>query len=125
MTTVKTDILTRVDIERMVNCFYDKVKTDPSIGYIFNDLVKVNWDKHLPVMYDFWESVIFFTGTYSGNPMVTHRKLHQVANLTPEHFKAWLSLFTSTIDELFEGEKAELAKQRAFSIATVMQLKMP
>ena len=27
-------------------------------------------------------------------------------------------------DELFEGEKAELAKQRAISIATVMQLKL-
>lgn len=124
MTTVKTDILTRVDIERLVNRFYDKVKTDQTIGYIFNDLVKVNWDKHLPIMYDFWESVILFTGTYSGNPMVTHRKLHQVANLTAEHFKAWLSLFISTVDELFEGEKAELAKQRAISIATVMQLKI-
>ena len=36
----------------------------------------------------------------------------------------WLQLFTSTVDELFEGEKAELAKQRAMSIATVMQLKL-
>ena len=32
-------------------------------------------------------------------------------------------LFQSTVDELFTGDKAELAKQRALSIATVMKLK--
>lgn len=124
MTVVKNDIATRQDIELLVNRFYEKVRADATIGYIFNDLVKVNWEAHLPVMYDFWESVIFFTGSYGGNPMITHRKLHQVAHLTTEHFNAWLKLFTETVDELFEGEKAELARQRALSIATVMQLKI-
>lgn len=124
MTIVKTDIQTRADVEQLVNRFYDKVKSDTTIGYIFNDLVKVNWETHLPVMYDFWESVIFFTGTYTGNPMITHRKLHQIAHLTAEHFKAWLAIFTSTVDEMFTGEKAELAKQRAMSMAMVMQLKI-
>jgi hemoglobin len=33
-------------------------------------------------------------------------------------------LFTKTVDQLFEGEHADLAKQRAVSIATVMQLKI-
>ena len=108
----------------MVNLFYEKVKEDEFIGYIFNDLVKVDWEKHMPVMYDFWEGVLFFTGGYTGNPMITHRKLNNVVNLTPEHFNRWLQLFISTVDENFSGEKAELAKQRAMSIATVMQLKM-
>lgn len=124
MTVMKSDIQTRADVELLVNRFYEKVKADATIGYIFNDLVKVNWETHLPVMYDFWESVIFFTGGYNGNPMITHRKLHQIAHLTAEHFKAWLTLFTSTVDELFDGDKAELAKQRAVSMATVMQLKI-
>jgi len=56
--------------------------------------------------------------------MITHRKLNLIVSLTPEHFKRWLSLFQQTIDENFEGEKAELARQRAISIATVMQLKL-
>ena len=120
----KTDILVRSDIEKLVNRFYDKVKKDDVIGYIFNDLVKVDWHKHLPVMYDFWEGVIFYTGTYAGNPMITHRKLSHVVSLTPEHFNRWLKLFLAAIDENFEGEKAELAKQRAISIGTVMQLKL-
>jgi hemoglobin len=35
-----------------------------------------------------------------------------------------MHLFTATVDELFEGEKAELAKQRAISISTVMRIKI-
>jgi len=56
--------------------------------------------------------------------MTPHINLHRVARLTKKHFTRWLQLFTATVDELFEGEKAELAKQRALSIATVMQLKL-
>jgi hemoglobin len=124
MITMKHDIENRDDVKFLINTFYDKVKKDETIGYIFNDIAKVNWDYHLPIMYNFWESILFFTGTYTGNPMKAHEKIHPVVNFTAEHFSVWLKLFTSTVDELFEGEKAELAKQRAISIATVMQLKL-
>ena len=121
---MKRDIETRTDIELLVRSFYDKVKKDPVIGYIFNDLAKVNWEKHLPVMFDFWENTLFYTGTYSGNPMKSHQRLHQLYTLNKKHFVQWVHLFTATVDELFEGEKAELAKQRAISISTVMQIKI-
>jgi len=94
------------------------------IGFIFNDIARVNWKKHLPVMYDFWENTLLFTGNYTGNPMEIHRRLNQVIPLTPAHFQQWLVLFTTTVDELFAGQKAELAKQRAISIAMLIQLKI-
>ena len=75
-------------------------------------------------MYDFWENALFFTGGYNGNPLKTHQAFHNKSPLTNEHFKHWLTLFLENVDELFEGEKAELAKQRATSIATVMQMKI-
>ena len=78
----------------------------------------------MPVMYDFWENVIFFTGAYTGNPMTAHKQLHQKTELKPAHFQEWIKLFTQTVDGLFEGDKAELTKQRAISIATVMQIKI-
>lgn len=121
---MKKDIQNIEDIKLLVNTFYEQVKKDEVIGYIFNDVAKVNWEKHLPVMYNFWENVIFFTGNYSGNPMTAHAKWHSVSAFTADHFQRWIKLFTSTVDELFSGEKAELAKQRAISIATVMQLKI-
>jgi hypothetical protein len=38
--------------------------------------------------------------------------------------KHGLPIFKATTDELFEGEKAFMAKERATSIATVMQIKI-
>src|SRR5262245_28163924 len=107
---MKKDIENREDIELLVREFYEKVKKDPVIGYIFNDLARVNWDKHLPVMFDFWENTLFFTGTYAGNPMKSHERLHQLYTLNEKHFAQWLELFIATVNNLFEGEKAELAK---------------
>jgi hemoglobin len=121
---MKNDILSRLDIELLVKSFYHKVIADEVIGYIFNEVVKVHWEKHLPVMYDFWENTLFYTGTYEGNPMAIHQQLHKHVHFTAAQFDRWLLLFTSTVDELFEGTNANLAKQRAISIATVMQLKI-
>lgn len=121
---MKKDITTREDIELLVTSFYDKVKADPVIGYIFTTAFKINWNKHLPVMFNFWENTIFFTGSYTGNPINSHRHVNKVLPLKEEHFKQWVHLFTQTVDELFEGDKARLAKQRATSIAAVMQIKV-
>jgi hemoglobin len=121
---MKRDIESKKDIEVLVNTFYEKVKADPLIGYIFNDVRKVNWDKHLPVMYDFWDNAIFYSGGYTGNPLKTHEQLHAFCHLDTKHLDRWTELFTSTVDELFEGDKAGLAKQRARSIAAVMQIKI-
>ena len=121
---MKKDIESRSDIEKLINTFYDKVKTDKIIGYFFTDVVNVNWEKHLPVMYDFWEQIVFETNFYKGNPMQPHLNLNAQSPMKDEHFRQWLLLFTDATDALFAGEKAELIKQRATGIATVMQIKM-
>jgi hemoglobin len=117
------DIEKRQDIEKLVNSFYEKVLADSSISHFFIDVVPVNWEKHLPVMYDFWESIVFEKALYKGNAMQAHVHLNQKAKLEKQHFEQWLALFTKTVDELFSGPKAELAKTRALSIATVIQMK--
>jgi hemoglobin len=121
---MKKDIKTREDIEMLVRKFYDKVKEDPLIGVVFTEIFKVNWEKHLSVMFDFWENTLFFTGSYTGNPMQVHQHIHRIFPLEETHFQRWVLLFNSTVDELFKGEKAELARQRAISISTVMKLKL-
>ena len=76
------------------------------------------------MMYDFWENSLFFTGNYSGNPLDSHKRLHKLVPLNAKHFDQWNKLFCLTVDELFEGAKASLAKQRAYSISTVMKIKI-
>lgn len=121
---MKKDIKTQADVQLLVDTFYEKVKADPVIGPVFTEQFQVNWDRHLQTMYDFWGNAIFFTGNYTGNPIASHRRMHKKYPFQPGHFQAWLSLFTTTVDELFEGEKALLAKQRALSISTVMRIKV-
>ncbi len=117
------DILNRSDIEFLINSFYDKVQKDELISFFFTDVVAVDWEKHLPVMYSFWEGILFSTGNYAGNAMKKHIDLHMKSAMQPKHFERWLKLFTQTVDEHFEGPNAILIKQRALSIATVIQIK--
>ena len=119
---MKKDIIDRGDIALLVKSFYDHVRRNQQIGYIFNDVAKVDWEKHLPIMFDFWENVLFHTGSYSRNPISVHKDLNVVTPLKREHFAEWLRLWHGTVDELYDGPNAEKIKQRASSIATVMQV---
>ena len=65
---------------------------------------------------------VFHKAIYKGNPMRVHKKLHQLKKFEKNDFEIWLKLFRETVDELFEGEKAELTKTRALSVATSIQL---
>lgn len=111
--TNPSQLTTRADIEHLVNSFYDKVKKDPQIGPIFTDVAKVNWDEHLPKLYNFWEDLLLGTDSYSGRPFPPHIPL----NLKLENFERWITLFFETVDENFTGEKANEAKARALRIA--------
>jgi hemoglobin len=118
------DIATRNDIETLVREFYKKVRANETLGYIFDDIMKIDWEYHIPILVDFWESILLDTASYTRNAMGEHFKVNQMVKLEARHFTTWLSLFDSTVDELFSGEKAELAKKRAHSVASLMQLKM-
>lgn len=115
------DLTSRDDIEVLIRRFYDKVQKDDLLSDFFT---QVNWATHLPVMFDFWETVLFFTGNYSGNPMQAHKMVNQRMPMQPKHFARWLTLFTDTVNEMFQGEKAELACTRAQAIAYLMEQKI-
>ena len=117
------DITNNQDIQLLVNTFYDKVKTS-EIGFFFTDLAKVNWEKHLPKMYIFWESVLFATVKFDGNPMVAHYPINEMAAMEKQHFETWLKLWKETVDQLFSGEIADSAKNKAENIANLMAYKM-
>lgn len=104
--------------------FYDKLLADPSISYLFTDIAGIRLEEHLPVLVDFWDSVLFQSDTYRKNAMQPHLDLHQRSPLQPHHFETWLRYFNESVDELFSGEKAFQIKERARSIATVMQIKV-
>jgi hemoglobin len=114
---MKKDIASVDDIRIFVDRFYQKAAVDPLLGSVF---ATIDLPAHLPVMYSFWASVLLGDLSYKGNPLKNHLHLP----IAREHFERWLALFTKTIDDNFEGEKAEEAKMRAHSIAQIFQAKM-
>jgi hemoglobin len=115
------DITDRRDVACLVNVFYDRVRDDDILGPIFDDIAHVDWATHLPRMYDFWESVLFARATFKGAPLVVHRALAQHTPLTSTAFRRWITLFQSTVDDLFSGPMAEHAKDSAVRIAAAME----
>lgn len=112
-----SDIKTRADIELLVNQFYERVKQDALLAPIFS---QVDWPHHLPVMYNFWSSMLLGDQSYHGNPFQKHTHLA----IGSVHFARWVELFSETVDENFQGFKADEAKSRALSIAGVFQYKL-
>ena len=119
-----SDIESREDIEKLIFQFYEKVKLDTTIGFIFNEVVAMDWPHHIPVIVDFWETILLDNPVYKKNAMEVHYTLNKIFPLQEKHFTAWLHLFNSTLDEMYEGKIALLAKKRAAGIAALMQHKM-
>lgn len=115
MQNPKPDIATEADIKLLVDSFYDKVNRDAMLSPVFNDHSKVDWEKHLPIMYKFWGSILLGTANYAGQPFPKHAFLP----IGQEHFAQWLFLFHETLTEHFKGPVTEEAKLRAANIARI------
>lgn len=126
---IKDDINTREDVALLVDQFYKKVRANAILGPIFNQAI-TNWDQHLDHLTTFWESSLFMgkplKKKYVGNPLEVHVKVDQENNnsITEHHFGIWLNLWFETIEQLFAGENAELAKRRARKMGTFIHLKI-
>ena len=115
-----TEILHLDDIKTLVDSFYGKVREDDLLAPIFNEVIQDRWPEHMAKMYTFWQTLLLGVRTYSGNPFRPHAELF----ITKVHFDRWLKLFYKTVDDNFEGEKADEAKWRASRIAEVFQSKL-
>jgi len=120
-----SDISSREDLEKIIVLFYEKLVQDEFMFPFFQEIVEEGILKsHLSVIIDFWEDILFQTHRYRNNPMQIHLNFHQKMEFEKEHFQTWLSYLNSTIDDHFTGVVSEKMKNRAASIAMVMQTKM-
>lgn len=121
----KRDIQNKDDVALLVNSFYTTVREDDTLGPIFNSIIS-DWEEHLSLLIEFWTAQLFLKTRYRGNPLTAHievdRKMEH--HITPAHFGLWLRLWFATIDELFEGETAWVAKNRARKMSTMLYLKI-
>lgn len=114
------DIETRKDIDDLMIVFYNRAFEDDMLGYIFKDVARLDLDHHLPIIGDFWESLLLSNPVYQRhrrNPLQVHAVLDAKSPLEPKHFYRWLDIFHRAVDEMFAGERATFAKLRAEAIA--------
>lgn len=121
---MKKDIADRRDIVQLLELFYKAAFEDATIGRFFTEVVPLDLETHIPVIADFWESVVFGSRNYRKNVMEVHKGIHQLSAIRKEHLDRWVALFTATVDALHEGPNATMMKQRAQSIATLMDIKL-
>lgn len=121
----KKYIKSREEVSLLVNTFYAKIRKDDFLGPIFNGIIK-DWDSHLELLTDFWETNLLYKRKYFGNPMHAHVEVDQQCGNTINemHFGTWINMWVQTIDELFEAddEVAQIAKNRARHMGTFLHL---
>lgn len=115
----KKDIENREDVFELVSSFYGKVRKNQEIGRFFNETIE-DWPAHIEKLTDFWETNLFFVSKFRGNPMRAHNEVDENFDngIEQKHFGVWLNLWFQTVDELYEGDRASIAKNRARNIAS-------
>lgn len=124
---VKIGISSRKEVDFLVRKFYDRVRIHPDLGPIFNGVV-TDWETHLIHLSDFWEMILLQTGPGAGkfNPVKVHRAVDKSVDHSIEqaHFGNWLELWFGTIDEFFDGENADYAKEHARRMAHMLFMRI-
>ncbi len=118
--SVRPDIRDRRDLEVIVDDFYARVREDELLGFIFDKVAKVDWSSHLPRIVDFWETALFRSGTYRGNPLQRHLLLSLRTDMSWKRFQRWLDLFFDTVDRHYAGDRSEHLKRLAEDMARVL-----
>jgi hemoglobin len=104
-------------ISKLIRAFYDRVRTDPVIGPVFNARIH-DWEPHLLRITDFWSAVMLRSGRYQGQPM----RLHLPLPIDATHFDRWLELFATTARELCSAAVADEFVQRARTIGRSLEM---
>jgi hemoglobin len=106
------------DLHALLVRFYAELMDDATLAPYF---ASIDMLAHMPRIVDFWSTLLFHTGRYSGNAFRPHLDM---PNLTADHFARWLATLERTVDAEHAGPNAELMKSLAHRIAFSMQLRL-
>lgn len=108
----RRSIQTITDIERLVRRFCQAAIPDPELGPIFHAF-GVDWSVHIPKLVAYWSRELLGEPGYTGRPVGAHSPVLDCRPFGDAEIGRWVELWDETVDELFTGEVAELAKRRA------------
>jgi hemoglobin len=106
------------DLHELLERFYSTVERDPLLAPYF---APVDMHEHIPRIADFWSTMLFHSGRYSGNAFRPHLEM---PGLTAEHFAHWLATLEQVVDASFAGPVADDMKALGHRVAWSMQLRL-
>lgn len=110
--------LEEADLHSLLVEFYQRIAGDPLLAPYFAEL---DMSAHLPRIVDFWSTLLFRSGRYTGNAFRPHLEM---LGLTGEHFERWLATLEATLDASHAGPNAERMKSFAHRVAYSMQVRL-
>lgn len=118
------DIADEQDVADLIRDFYGRAFADPLLGPVFVDVARMDLDAHMPVMRDFWMTVLFRDGRYRRNALTPHVALHSKTELTSAHFERWVALWTAAVASRHDGAVARRAVVQAERIAVSLERRL-
>ena len=120
MIDARPDLTTRGAIDDLVTTFYREIVFDDLLEPVFSEVAEVEWDRHIPVLVDYWASLLLGTREHRSRVMGVHRHLHGLAPVERDHCDRWYSLWVGCVDERWAGPNAERAKHHAAALMARM-----
>jgi hemoglobin len=106
------------DLQPLLTEFYATVGKDALLAPYFASL---DMTAHIPRIADFWSTLLFHSGRYTGNAFRPHLEM---PGLRAEHFERWLATLEATLDASYAGPNAERMKFFAHRVGYSMQLRL-
>lgn len=116
----KKDITTIDDIILMVDTFKEILVKEKELYAVYKKLAKLDVKLTKPVLYSFWNKIIFSKGKFSKKPFQYRMPL----KIEPAIYEKFIILHNNNVDTHFEGKNAELVKSRIIAIADLYQTKL-
>lgn len=117
---MKPDLSTKTDIQKIVDLQYAQLLKHEETAHLFAHL---DLEHHMPKIYTFWCFLLDINAAenrYTGSAFEPHVKL----DLSEKHFELWLHFLHSSINENFEGEKANLWIEKSNQLGLMFQYKL-
>ena len=110
--------LVDADLQPLLVEFYAAVARDALLAPYFESLDMAD---HIPRIADFWSTLLFHSGRYTGNAFRPHLEM---PGLRGEHFERWLATLEATLDTSYAGPTVERMKSYAHRVGYSMQLRL-
>jgi hemoglobin len=110
--------LTEPLIRAVIDTFYEKVRRDPTLGPVFNGIIKDEWPAHIERIASFWLTATRLGGNYDGRRFMPAHLAHGA--IQAAQLPQWLRLFRESVDEMCPPDGAavlvDIAERMADSI---------